>query len=142
MSTLFIWYLVKATTINYAFGFIACIAFIACIVTIVARLGLLHEEAECSSEYVKMHAVLKKGSRISIGALLFSGILTIVLPTTSELAVIVIAPKIVENKDVQETLKNFPELSRLATDWCKEVLKEQINKIPNASDVPLSQEDK
>jgi hypothetical protein len=35
-------------------------------------------------------------------------------------------PKIIENKGVQETLNNFPELSKLLTEWRKEQITLQL----------------
>lgn len=47
-------------------------------------------------------------------------------PTTKEAAFIWIAPQIVENGAVKETVKNIPELTRLGTEYLKNVLKEKV----------------
>jgi hypothetical protein len=49
------------------------------------------------------------------------------LPTTKQAAFIWIAPQIVENGAVKDTVKNMPELTKLGTDYLKELLKEKIN---------------
>ena len=49
------------------------------------------------------------------------------LPTTKQAAFIYIAPQIIENGAVKDTVKNIPELTKLGTDYLKELLKEKIN---------------
>lgn len=51
------------------------------------------------------------------------------LPTTKQAAFIFIAPQIIENGDVKDTFKNIPELSKLGTEYLKEILKEKIDDI-------------
>ena len=57
--------------------------------------------------------------------------LAILLPTTKQAAFIWLAPQIVENGAVKDTVKNIPELSKLATEYLKELLKEKINDTEN-----------
>ena len=49
------------------------------------------------------------------------------LPTTKQAAFIWIAPQIIENGAVKDTVKNIPELTKLGTDYLKELLKDKIN---------------
>ena len=49
------------------------------------------------------------------------------IPTTKQAAFIYIAPQIIENGAVKDTVKNIPELTKLGTDYLKELLKEKIN---------------
>ena len=62
-----------------------------------------------------------------------SGIVLLVfsqlLPTTKQAAFIWIAPQIIENGAVKDTVKNIPELTKLGTDYLKELLKEKVNDI-------------
>lgn len=51
------------------------------------------------------------------------------LPTTKQAAFIYIAPQIIENGAVKDTVKNIPELTKLGTDYLKELLKEKVNDI-------------
>jgi hypothetical protein len=57
--------------------------------------------------------------------------LAILLPTTKQAAFIWVAPQIVENGAVKDTVKNIPELSKLATEYLKELLKEKIDDTKN-----------
>jgi hypothetical protein len=59
--------------------------------------------------------------------LLFS-ILNAMIPTTKEAAFIYIAPALVNNKDVQKTLKKLPELSGLGLEYLGDILKQEIKK--------------
>ena len=49
------------------------------------------------------------------------------LPNTKQAAFIWIAPQIVENGAVKDTVKNIPELTKLGTEYLKELLKEKVN---------------
>ena len=48
-------------------------------------------------------------------------------PSTKQAAFIWIAPQIVENGAVKDTVKNIPELTKLGTEYLKELLKEKVN---------------
>lgn len=54
-------------------------------------------------------------------------ILGTLLPTTKQAAFIYIAPQIIENGAVKDTIKNIPELTKLGTDYLKELLQEKVN---------------
>lgn len=68
---------------------------------------------------------------IHVKTVLISGVVLLVLsqllPTTKQAAFIYIAPQIIENGAVKDTVKNIPELTKLGTDYLKELLKEKIN---------------
>lgn len=49
------------------------------------------------------------------------------VPSTRQAAFIWIAPQIVENGAVKDTVKNIPELTKLGTEYLKGLLKEKIN---------------
>ena len=51
------------------------------------------------------------------------------LPTTKQAAFIWIAPQIVENGAVKDTVKNIPELAQLGTEYLKEMLKEKVKDV-------------
>ena len=53
-------------------------------------------------------------------------ILGLLLPTTKQAAFIYVAPQIIENGAVKDTVKNIPELTKLGTDYLKELLKDKI----------------
>ena len=48
-------------------------------------------------------------------------------PSTKQAAFIWVAPQIVENGAVKDTVKNIPELTKLGTEYLKELLKEKVN---------------
>lgn len=48
------------------------------------------------------------------------------IPNTKEAAFIYIAPKIVNNQDLQESLEKIPELSKLGLEYLSETLKKEI----------------
>lgn len=54
-------------------------------------------------------------------------IIATLMPTTKQAAFIWIAPQIVENGAVKDTVKNIPELTKLGTEYLKELLKEKVN---------------
>lgn len=56
-------------------------------------------------------------------------ILGMLLPTTKQAAFIYIAPQIIENGAVKDTVKNIPELTKLGTDYLKELLKEKVENV-------------
>lgn len=56
-------------------------------------------------------------------------ILSTLLPSTKQAAFIWIAPQIVENGAVKDTVKNIPELTKLGTEYLKELLKEKVNDV-------------
>ena len=51
------------------------------------------------------------------------------IPTTKQAAFIWVAPQIIENGAVKDTVKNIPELTKLGTEYLKELLKEKTNDI-------------
>lgn len=61
----------------------------------------------------------------AISLLVFSQL----LPTTKQAAFIWIAPQIIENGAVKDTVKNIPELTKLGTDYLKELLKEKVENV-------------
>lgn len=55
--------------------------------------------------------------------------ITALIPTTKQAAFIWVAPQIIENGAVKDTVKNIPELTKLGTEYLKELLKEKTNDI-------------
>ena len=51
------------------------------------------------------------------------------LPTTKQAAFIWVAPQIIENGAVKDTVKNIPELTKLGTEYLKELLKDKAKEI-------------
>lgn len=56
-------------------------------------------------------------------------LLALFVPNTKQAALIYITPRIVNNEAVSDTVKNMPELTKLGTDYLKELLKEKVDDI-------------
>lgn len=65
---------------------------------------------------------------IVISTLVVMSINTLI-PSTKQAAFIWIAPQIIENGAVKDTVKNIPELTKLGTDYLKELLKEKVENV-------------
>lgn len=52
--------------------------------------------------------------------------LLILMPSSKGIAFIYIAPQIIENGAVKDTVKNIPELTKLGTEYLKEILTDKI----------------
>ena len=104
-------------------------------VTIIAAGIILIGSIVCCTDcYDDFTGNLKKLIKsLHIKAMFISGIILLVfsqlLPTTKQAAFIYIAPQIIENGAVKDTVKNIPELTKLGTDYLKELLKEKVNDI-------------
>jgi hypothetical protein len=98
-----------------AFGFVL----IGCFISSVDFSGFNQEAFNKNAKIFKMKTLFLTGC--------ISVILSHVLPTTKQAAFIYIAPQIIENGAVKDTVKNIPELTKLGTDYLKELLKEKIN---------------
>lgn len=66
---------------------------------------------------------LKNSIKISLIIFIISSFLFMFIPSQKQAAFIIIAPAIVENEDLQDTLKNIPEIAKLGTEYIKEMLK-------------------
>ena len=64
---------------------------------------------------------------VALPIFIIGGVIKVLTPTTKQMAFIYIAPAIVNNKDIQETFKQMPELTNLGLEYLKETLKEKIN---------------
>ena len=99
---------------------------------IVAGIILIGSIIGCSDCYSDFTGSLKKLLKsLHIKTVFISGVVLLVfsqlLPTTKQAAFIWIAPQIIENGAVKDTVKNIPEITKLGTDYLKELLKEKIN---------------
>ena len=85
--------------------------------------------ADCYGDFTESLKKLIKS--LHIKTVFISGIVLLafsqLLPTTKQAAFIWIAPQIIENGAVKDTVKNIPELTKLGTDYLKELLKDKIN---------------
>ena len=115
-------------------SFTGCIGVILLITAVIAAI-LLAPIVDCFKNYnepfIKKYADYAKILRFKtlfIVAISFM-VLAQLLPTTKQAAFIWIAPQIIENGAVKDTVKNIPELTKLGTDYLKELLKEKVNDI-------------
>ena len=102
------------------------------IMLIAAGIILIGSIIGCSDCYGDFTESLKKLIKsLHIKTVFISGIVLLafsqLLPTTKQAAFIWIAPQIIENGAVKDTVKNIPELTKLGTDYLKELLKDKIN---------------
>ena len=102
------------------------------IMLIIAVIMLIVSIIICADCYGDFTESLKKLIKsLHIKTVFISGIVLLafsqLLPTTKQAAFIWIAPQIIENGAVKDTVKNIPELTKLGTDYLKELLKDKIN---------------
>lgn len=106
--------------------------FLLTIIAIVMSVFSFEDPDKWYNEEYKREAAVKQslGKRYAkklwtIIAVLFT--IAIFIPSTKQAAFIWIAPQIVENGAVKDTVKNIPELTKLGTEYLKELLKEKVN---------------
>lgn len=113
------------TTITGMFSVFLSMALVALIIiTVVDRYESIGYA--CKSSRIKLKFLEKVRNKIAIAACLLTGI-SILVPSSKAIAFIFIAPQIIENGDVKDTFKNIPELTKLGTEYLKEILKEKID---------------
>lgn len=61
-----------------------------------------------------------------LGAFILFTSLLIFIPSSKGIAFIYIAPQIIENGAVKDTVKNIPELTKLGTEYLKEILADKV----------------
>lgn len=64
--------------------------------------------------------------KITVPLLIIAMVIKSLVPTTKEAAFIYVAPAIVNNQDIQKTIKKLPELSGLGLEYLGEILKQEI----------------
>lgn len=78
----------------------------------------------CVEDVAELKKYTYKPFKVSWIVLAITSFLLTFVPTQKQAAFIVVAPAIIENKDVQDTLKNIPELTKLGTEYLVEMLKD------------------
>lgn len=133
MTYLMAYFIIKLTDMVILFGGIGFIgSMVGMIIYIVGIAGSTERGGLFNGIDEKNKSIIKKmGRNLSIiGCILF--FLGSMLPTTKQAAAIYILPSIVNNEDLQETIKQIPELSNLGLQHLKEILsddiKEQVKK--------------
>lgn len=93
---------------------------------IVIFFGYMLQDAESDIE-AEVLGELYADKALIIG--IISLLLALFVPNTKQAALIYITPQIVNNEAVSDTVKNTPELTKLVTDYLKELLKEKTDDI-------------
>ena len=88
-------------------------------------------EDDLHRTYIEIFKEVYKVTRLHIFfiSMLVLSLITTLIPTTKQAAFIWVAPQIIENGAVKDTVKNIPELTKLGTEYLKELLKERTNDI-------------
>lgn len=94
----------------------------------VITIGERYDSIENSSKSgrIRVKFLEKVRNKLAIAFCLTSAI-SVFVPSSKATAFIFIAPQIIENGDVKDTFKNIPELTKLGTEYLKEILKEKID---------------
>ena len=109
-------------------GFITLLLGGAGVILCIMMYGMTVDSYKITSESIsKARVDFKKRIKYAITLLLCGSIILTLIPTTKETAFIYIAPAIVNNKDMQETMTKLPNISKLGLEYIEETLKDNIN---------------
>lgn len=98
------------------------------IIICIMAYGFTVDSYEATSESILQARIdFKRRIKYVIPLLLCASIILTFIPTTKETAFIYIAPAIVNNKDMQETMTKLPNISKLGLEYIEETLKDNIN---------------
>lgn len=87
-------------------------------------IGYLIAYDECScNDFKKVYEILTKTLKVSLITWIISLTINTFIPTHKQLAFVIAAPYIVENKDVQEIGQNTLDIIKEGTEYLKESLK-------------------
>lgn len=110
--------------VMYTFSIISCIV---AIFIIFLSIFISYDDFRTSYfEYLKIY-------RLKLFAILFCVFYSVgmLIPSTKQAAFIYIAPQIIANGDVKDSIKAIPELTKLCTDYLKTMLKDKIEESKN-----------
>lgn len=133
MGYLEMYILTKLDSFRYFFDKMAC--FMLIIFIILSIFTVIYSSVIAEEDYHRTFIeVFKEVYIVTRLHILFISMVVLTLiytliPTTKQAAFIYIAPQIIENGAVKDTVKNIPELTKLGTDYLKELLKEKVNDI-------------
>ena len=127
------WYylLVKLTDIGIGLGIFGYVGLVVCLGLTVIFCAIADTSTYDHSAFVEYFNNYFKACKLKTLFTLevIAIILSVLLPSTKQAAFIWIAPQIVENGAVKDTVKNIPELTQLGTEYLKELLKEKVNDV-------------
>ncbi len=78
------------------------------------------------SDLTKKQNSLLRHLKFAALILSIAAILKILIPTSKEVALIYIGPAIINNQDVQETVKKLPAISNLGLEYISDIMKKEI----------------
>lgn len=129
MTTFLMYLIAKLDDISDSISIILFISAVALtFVTIAFFINLddmdSHYRSKDAKRFVKIINRLRK---TLLKVVILSLIAATFLPTTKQAAFIWIAPQIIENGAVKDTVANIPELTKLGTEYLKQMLKDEID---------------
>lgn len=83
------------------------------------------DEHNWEEEKAEKEQLLKKVETILISLFIIFGGLKVVIPTQKEMAAIIVVPRIINNKQIQQIDKNGLDLTAMATDYLKSIMEEK-----------------
>lgn len=110
-------------------GFMLAIFILLSIFTVIY--SSIRAEDDYHRTYIEVFKEVYTVTRLHICfiSMIVLALITTLIPTTKQAAFIWVAPQIIENGAVKDTVKNIPELTKLGTEYLKELLKEKTNDI-------------
>lgn len=87
----------------------------------------------CSKDSKRFVKIINRLRKTLLKVVIISLIASTFLPTTKQAAFIWVAPQIIENGAVKDTVANIPELTKLGTEYLKQMLKDEINDNKNST---------
>lgn len=78
-----------------------------------------------SAEKTEKIIFIKKVWKVTLPITIISWFMVVFIPNTKEAAFIYIAPKIINNKDFQQTLTRLPKLTNLGLEYLNNLLEEK-----------------
>lgn len=105
-------------------GFNTATSIVAAFCLIWSGIVYVITSTECDTE-VRNECIKELYADLSLKVGIICMFLAIFVPTTKQAALIYIAPKVVNN----EVIENAPEITKLGTEYLKELLKEKTNDI-------------
>ena len=112
----------QSSTLNLGVILLVIASILTVITLVVGGIELYSDEGKSIKRLAR---IFKLKTMFTVSSILIG--ISMVLPTTKQAAFIYVAPQIIENGAVKDTVKNIPELAKLGTDYLKELLKEKIN---------------
>lgn len=96
--------------------------------TFIGSLGILFGFAE-TDNINQYKQFVKRIWKITVPICFMSLLLTALIPSTKEAAFIYIAPKILNNVDLQDSIKEMPKLTNLGLEYLNDILEKKVKEL-------------